>query len=116
MRIHLQFDSGQVLPVEMSQAAALRAVPRPVQGHGAAAAFDPDDVGRRAGRPRAEAQPAHAGRVRRPPVAGVRARSVEREQLAALLRLVDEALQRAQRVAAGPHEFAAQRARRVRRR
>jgi len=33
VRIHLQFDSGQVLPIEMSHAAAL-ALARGLQGHG----------------------------------------------------------------------------------
>jgi hypothetical protein len=39
VRIHLQFDSGQVLPIEMSHAAAL-ALARGLQGHGGPA--DPD--------------------------------------------------------------------------
>ena len=40
VRIHLQFDSGQVLPIEMSRAAAL-ALARGLQGHGG-----PTDPGR----------------------------------------------------------------------
>ena len=40
VRIHLQFDSGQVLPIEMSHAAAL-ALARGLQGHGG-----PADPGR----------------------------------------------------------------------
>jgi hypothetical protein len=39
VRIHLQFDSGQVLPIEMSHAAAL-ALARGLQGHGGPT--DPD--------------------------------------------------------------------------
>ena len=44
VRIHLQFDSGQVLPIEMSHAAAL-ALARGLQGHGGPADPDPSTAG-----------------------------------------------------------------------